>query len=157
MEKIESKLYEEITESKRARRDFYEECMDCRQISFGTIDGDDIDKFYRLIDKYAESKYGWVKCFAHCLSEIGNGNMNFFASSEDVKNGLRCRNSFLLPDKLIDKYKKIPAYDLSDEELHSVWHIDHIYREKKCFSFVSDIPGRWIEIPYSDMSELIMA
>lgn len=95
MEKIESKLYEEITENKRARRDFYEECMDCRQISFGTIDGDDIDEFYRLIDEYAESKYGRLKCCANCGNSVegeadcfencGNCNAGLFACRLEAK------------------------------------------------------------------------
>ena len=36
--------------------EFYEECVECRLIRFGTLDGDNIDYFYNLVDAYAAAK-----------------------------------------------------------------------------------------------------
>lgn len=37
--------------------EFYEECINCRMISFGSCEGDDKDYFFDLINAYSENKY----------------------------------------------------------------------------------------------------
>lgn len=36
--------------------EFYKECVECRQISFGTVDDDDMGYFYMLVNAYAASE-----------------------------------------------------------------------------------------------------
>lgn len=43
------------------RKKFYDECMDCRVVSFGSIEAEEVDEFYRLIDEYADKKYASLK------------------------------------------------------------------------------------------------
>ena len=43
------------------RKKFYDECMDCRVVSFGSIEAEEVDEFYRLINEYADKKYAALK------------------------------------------------------------------------------------------------
>lgn len=58
-------------------KEFYEECMDCRQISWGSLEGDDINYFYKLINEYADKKFENAKCCATCRHSV-EGDANLF-------------------------------------------------------------------------------
>jgi hypothetical protein len=55
---------------KQKEKDFYNECMDCRQTCYGSIESDDPEYFFHLIDEYAEKKYKAIiesmKCSGNC-------------------------------------------------------------------------------------------
>lgn len=36
--------------------EFYEECVECRRISFGSSEGDDMDYFYMLVNAYVAAE-----------------------------------------------------------------------------------------------------
>ena len=36
--------------------DFYEECVECRNISWGTVENEDKESFFNLVNAYAENK-----------------------------------------------------------------------------------------------------
>lgn len=65
--------------------EFYDECVNCRSISYGSVDGDDPDYFYSLVDAYAENKYAdllqKMKCCENCkhcrYTPIGDDIVNY--------------------------------------------------------------------------------
>lgn len=54
--------------------EFYEESVDCRQISFGSLENDNKEYFFNLLNAYAENKYEQqiekMKCCANCKHSV---------------------------------------------------------------------------------------
>lgn len=102
------------------RKKFYNECMDCRVTAFGSIEAEEVDEFYRLINEYADKKYATLKEqleFQRIKAETFYdwiAQWDGYSDPEDIQDELwHARNGYntnhvqvYFDDKLTDEYKE---------------------------------------------------
>lgn len=99
--------------TKDEKRDFYNECMDCRVTSWGCIEAEEIDEFYRLIDGYTEKQ---LKEKVKKITKLEKENAELKEENAELKASLEEKINFYNKQGL-EKISEISRFEKENEQL----------------------------------------